>query len=130
MGYIWSIKVILYGFELASSLSVHFHKIKIMGFNVDSNFLLVIYEFLSCAIISFPFTFLGLPIGVNPHIPASWNVILSKLHSKLASWKRKKVSLRGRVTLLNSILSSILQFYLSFYKAPKSIIQEIVSTGE
>lgn len=64
---LWTIKVILRRFELAYGLSVNSHKINILGFNVDLDFLLNASNFLSCVISSFPFTFFGLPVGVNLH---------------------------------------------------------------
>lgn len=98
---IWSIKVVVHGFELTSSLCVNFYKNLILGFNVDSDFLMATSDFLSCAISLFPFTFLGLPIGANPSRRSSWDPILSKLRNKLSSWKGKFVSLGGRVIILN-----------------------------
>lgn len=73
---IWSMNVVLQGFKLASGLCANFHKRKIFGFNIDPSFLLVAWAFLSCAISSFPFTFLGIPIGINPCMRSSWDNIL------------------------------------------------------
>lgn len=99
---IWSIKVVLHGFELITSgLCVNFYKNLILGFNVDSDFLMTTSDFLSCAISLFPFTFLGPPIGVNPGRRSSWDPILSNLRNKLSSWKGKFASLGGRVIILN-----------------------------
>ncbi|XP_058732780.1 uncharacterized protein LOC131604353 [Vicia villosa] len=47
--------------------------------------------------------------------------------SRIRSWHDRQLSIGGRVVLLNSILSSILIFYFSFYKVPESPILEIIS---
>lgn len=87
---------------------------------------MVASDFLSCSISHFPFNFLGLPIRINPYKRSSWDPVLMKLHRKLATWKGKSLSLGGRVTLLNFILSVVSLFYLSFYIAQKVIIQDII----
>lgn len=43
-------------------------------------------------------------------------------------WHNKFLSIGGRVVLLNSIISNIDIFFLSFYKAPKVIIKDIIMT--
>lgn len=51
--------------------------------------------------------------------------LLKKLKDKLGSWKGKILSLGGRITLINSVLSSLAIFQLSFFKAPCRVIKEI-----
>lgn len=63
---LWTIKAILRGFELASDLGVNFHKRILIRINVDPSFLDLVEVFLHCKIESFPFRYLGSPIGVNP----------------------------------------------------------------
>lgn len=53
--------------------------------------------------------------------------MIDKLKKILSTWKRRHLSLGGRVTLINSILNSLPTFFLSFFKAPKKVIKTIVS---
>lgn len=53
--------------------------------------------------------------------------VLEKLQRKLASWQHKYLSFGGRICLLKSLLSSIPSFYLSFFKAPRKVINKIIS---
>jgi len=46
---------------------------------------------------------------------------------KLGKRARKYVSLGGRVTILNSILSNLPLYYLSFFRAPKKVLSIITS---
>ncbi|KAI5402927.1 hypothetical protein KIW84_050501 [Lathyrus oleraceus] len=68
---LWSIKGFSRGFELVPGLCVNFHKSKLFAINLKSDFLEATSSFLSCEIRSFPFLFLGIPIGANPRRKAT-----------------------------------------------------------
>ncbi|XP_058750550.1 uncharacterized protein LOC131623553 [Vicia villosa] len=123
---LWCFKAILRDFELASNLRVNLNKSLLLGFNLDSDFLQAGSSFLNCEIGSSSFVFLGIPVGINPRRREVWKPIVSKLRRRLGGWQNIHLSNDGRVVLLNSILSSILIFMFSFYKAPKAIIKEII----
>lgn len=50
---------------------------------------------------------------------------MEKILRKLSSWNGTWVSFGGRITLIKSVLSSLMIFTLSIYKAPKKVIKEI-----
>ncbi|KAI5427961.1 hypothetical protein KIW84_033105 [Lathyrus oleraceus] len=50
---------------------------------------------------------------------------MDKVREKLAKWKGKLLSLRRRITLIKSVMSSVAIFLLSFYKASDNIWKEI-----
>jgi len=56
-------------------------------------------KILNCRMMSFPFTYLDVPIEVNPRCERTWVLILEKISKKLVSWKHKHFSLGGRVCL-------------------------------
>lgn len=123
---IWTLKALLRGFELSSGLSVNFKKSKVVSFNVKPEFLKVFLNYLSRNLISSPFDFLGILISCNLRERSSWSPVIAKVRNMLSSWNGKPLSLGGRVTLINSVWISIHLFSLSFYKAPKVVIQEII----
>lgn len=57
---------------------------------------------------------------------ASWILILGNLKKKRSTRKAQLLSISGKVTLLNSILSSIPIYIMSFFLAPVKIIKEII----
>jgi hypothetical protein len=111
---LWCIKSILRSFELVSGLKVNFFKSKIYGINVEDSFMRAASNFLSCNIDSIPFRFLGIPVGANPRRCATWSPILNSIKSKLSSWRGRMLSIGGRVTLINSVLSSLPLYFFSF----------------
>ena len=50
---------------------------------------------------------------------AEWRVIEEKFEKKLSSWKGKHLSVGGRLVLINSVLTSLVMFMLSFFEVPK-----------
>ncbi|GAU45140.1 hypothetical protein TSUD_131390 [Trifolium subterraneum] len=92
-----TIKAILRGFELASSLRVNFWKSCLMGVNVREDFMETTCNSLNCIRGSIPFKYLGLPVGANPHRMSTWEPLISSLHKKLNSWNHKHISFGGSV---------------------------------
>ena len=116
MANLWSLKIIMRCFELASRLKVNFSKSYVMGVNVGSEFLALAERFLYCRVGSVLFTYLGLPIGANPRLEKTWQPLLQLLERRLGSWGNKYISLGGRVVHLNSFLDAIPIFFLSVMK--------------
>jgi hypothetical protein len=123
---IWTLKAILRGFELASGLKVNFWKSCLMGLNVPLGFMEWACNFLNCKRGSFPFYYLGLPVGANPRRGSTWEPVVERLRSRLRSWGNRYVSLGGRIMLINSVLNSIPIFYLSYLKMRNGVIKKIV----
>ncbi|MCH79506.1 LINE-1 reverse transcriptase like [Trifolium medium] len=123
---LWSLKAILRGFELASGLKVNFSKSCLIGVNVPSTFMENACSFLNCKRGAIPFSYLGLPVGANPRCSSTWEPVVDRLRKRLRSWCNRYVSLGGRIVLINSVLNSAPIFYLSFFKAPKVVIKQII----
>ena len=56
--------------------------------------------------------YLGLPLGSNPRKAAIWSEILDKIKKTLAHWKRKILSIGGRLTLIKSSMTNLPIYYL------------------
>jgi hypothetical protein len=89
-----------------------------MGVNVSQDFMRSASNFLNCREGSVPFKYLGLPVGANPRRVSTWEPLIQSLRNRLGSWMNRYISLGGHITLLNSVLSAIPIFYLSFMKMP------------
>ena len=78
-----------------------------------------------CKIENLPFNYLGMPLGDNPKKKCFWEPVIEKVTKRLASWKKGYFSKGGRLTLIQSVLSSIPTYYLSIFKMPASIREDL-----
>ncbi|KHN13746.1 Putative ribonuclease H protein, partial [Glycine soja] len=53
--------------------------------------------------------------------------IITKFEFKLSKWKQKSLSMGGRITLINSVLTALPIYMLSFFRVPKKVVQKLVS---
>ncbi|KAL8512998.1 hypothetical protein ACS0TY_019242 [Phlomoides rotata] len=125
--YLRYIKYILRNFELLSGLSVNFHKSCIGGIHIDHRMMEETTGFLGCAVEQLPISYLGLQVGTTHWRSSAWVNLVARIRMRLAKWKDKNLSFGGRITLIQSVLSSIPTYYLSFYHFPKSVIKELTS---
>ncbi|WJX67429.1 hypothetical protein P8452_51895 [Trifolium repens] len=123
---LWVIKAVLRGFELTSGLKVNFWKSCLFGVNVSNEFLTMTSEFLNCRLGVLPFKYLGLPVGANPRLCSTWKPMLDTIKGRLGAWGNKYVSLGGRIVLINAVLNSLPIFFLSYFKMPVKVWQEVV----
>ena len=71
---------------------------------------------------SFPCQYLGLPLGIRRPSRADLQKLIDRIASKLKPWKGKLMTRTGRMTLINSVLTSTLTYFLtSFYLTPWAI---------
>ncbi|XP_058746079.1 uncharacterized protein LOC131618949 [Vicia villosa] len=120
--HVWAIKAVLRAFELVLGLGINYHNSKLIGINVNNNFLNVASYVLSSKVKDCNFYFLGIPIGCNPRNSLSWLPLLSKTKKCLSGWKNHFLSMRGRITLLKSILSSLTISTMNFYKMSVKVL--------
>ncbi|GKA59977.1 hypothetical protein Tco_0759290 [Tanacetum coccineum] len=60
-----------------------------------------------CEAGSFPFSYLGLPIGSNMSRIANWQILIDRFKARLSGWKSNLLSIGGRLTLIKSVLRSL-----------------------
>ncbi|XP_057445075.1 uncharacterized protein LOC130737348 [Lotus japonicus] len=118
------LKVILRCFELSSGLKVNFNKSKLASTTVEPDFERRIAAVLNCKIMATPFVYLGIPIGARPDCRRTWDPVIAMFRSRLSSWRLKTVSFGGRICLVQSVLSALPLFYLSFFKIPSCVVKD------
>ena len=80
---VMTIKYILRNFKLVFGLKVNFLKSRFGGIRVENGRVGVVVEFFNCRILSFPYTYLDLPIGANPRKELTWEPIIKKGEKKI-----------------------------------------------
>ena len=83
--------------------------------------------FLNCGQLDIPFSYLGIPVGTTSKSWNVWQPIISKFELKLSKWKQKSLSMGGRITLINYVLTMLPIYLLSFFRVPKKVVHKLVS---
>ena len=74
-----------------------------------------------------PFHYLGIPIGTKPSSYLMWKPLIKKFEAKLSKWNQKILSMAGKVTLINSVLTALPIYLLSFFKIPQRVVLKLIS---
>lgn len=120
-----NLKRILCCFQTYAGLKINFHKSSLIGINIPEALINKYSNMLGCTQSFLPLSYLGLPFHYRKTTYNDWTVIIDKITSKLESWKSKYLSIRGRLTLLNSVLSAVPTYYLLVLHLPVRVEKEI-----
>ena len=74
---------------------------------------------------SFPIRYLGIPIHYRKLSNSDWLKIQERFEKHLSSWKGKHLSTGGRLTLINSVLSRLPMYMMSFFQIPKGVCKKL-----
>ncbi|XP_071712325.1 uncharacterized protein [Rutidosis leptorrhynchoides] len=116
---VWTIEnlmELLKCFELCSGLKDTFFRSNLFSVGVDKKEVEEMASLFGCKVGSFPFIYLGLPIGAKMSKISSWKPVIDKFEKRLSDLKACTMSFCGRLTLMNSVLNSIPLYY--FFALP------------
>jgi hypothetical protein len=54
-----------------------------------------------------------------------WKVIEDRIEKRLSGWKGKMLLVGDRLILINSVLSSLSMFMMSFFELPRGVLEKI-----
>ncbi|GJV89233.1 glycine dehydrogenase A, mitochondrial [Tanacetum coccineum] len=111
----------------ASSLHITMNKSKLMGVLVDDENIKQAAPKLGCLILKPPFSYLGSKVGGSMHRIQAWNEVVDRVYARLSKWKMKTLSIRGRLTLLKSVLGSMHIYHLSIFRVPMGVLRRLES---
>ncbi|WVZ96211.1 hypothetical protein U9M48_041878, partial [Paspalum notatum var. saurae] len=120
-----NMKALLCMFEKISGLKINFHKSEIFCFGQAKECESIYSCLFGCRPGSFPFRYLGIPMHHRKLRNSDWAHIEERFEKRLIGWKGKLLSVGGRLVLINSVLSSLPMFMLSFFKIPKGILKKL-----
>jgi hypothetical protein len=116
-----NMKLILSFFEQLSGLKINFHKSEIFCFGEAQDMEHQYRNIFGCETGSLPFRYLGIPIHYRALRNAEWNPVETRFASKLSCWRGKMLSYGDRLVLINSVLTSLPMFMLSFLEIPVGV---------
>jgi len=120
-----NLKLVLCAFEKLSGLKINFHKSELFCFGETKDRVAEYVELFGCKEGVLPFRYLGIPMSPRKLANKDWSTIEERFQKKLSSWKGKMLSSGGRLVLINSILSSLPMFMMSFFRIPKGVLKKL-----
>ncbi|XP_073358207.1 uncharacterized protein [Aegilops tauschii subsp. strangulata] len=114
-------KLVLCLFEQLSGLKINFHKSELFCFGRAKEEQEAYRQLFGCELGALPFTYLGIPIHHRKLTNREWKCIEDRFEKKLSCWKGKLLSYGGRLILINSVLTSLPMFLLSFFEVPVGV---------
>ena len=93
-------------------LRINKSKSEIVGIHSNEEKVLNVANTLGCEVGCWHLKYLGLPLGGNPKSINFWNLVVEKIQFKLQGWKRAFLFKGGKLTLIKSVLSNLLVYFL------------------
>jgi hypothetical protein len=118
------LKDILQKIAISSGLKVNYHKSCLVPINVDAQKTELLAASFGCIVGSFPFTYLGLPLGLTKPLVRDFAPLICRVERRLAA-SSQFLSYAGRLQLINSVLSSLPTYYMCSLKLPVTVIDVI-----
>lgn len=117
---------VLHEYELCSGQSIN----KTKSTFLCSNYIIgskkrMIKHILQMGFASLPVKYLGIPLFKGRIKKCYFDDLVANISSKIFNWKNRFLSHAGKITLVNSVLSSMSIYLLSCIHAPKGVINKI-----
>lgn len=123
-----NLKFLLCMYEQMSGIKINFEKSEVLMISPDDQKSLEFLVVFKCSIRASPIKYLGVPVsGSRLHV-MNWLRLDEKILKRLDGWQGSSLSIGGRLTLINSYLSSIPIYSMSVYLLPKTICKRIDKT--
>ena len=114
-------KLLLCAFEQLLGLKISFHKSEMFCYGAAKVNQIDYAQIFGCDLGSFPFRYLGIPMHHTKLMNKDWKHIEEHFQKGLNCWRSKMLSVGGRLVLINSVLSSLPMFILSFFEIPRGV---------
>jgi hypothetical protein len=118
------LKRILHSITLSSGLVVNYHKSCLVPINVSPEKACSLAQAFGCVVGSFPFTYLGLHLGLAKPQVKDYAPLICRIERRLSATSQF-LSYVGRLQLVNSVISSLPTYYMCFLKLPLTVIEII-----
>jgi hypothetical protein len=120
-----NMELLLCAFEKLSGLKINFHKSELFCFGEAQELIDQYTKLFGCNPGALPMKFLGIPIHYRTLSNASWKRAEERFGKRLSSRKGKHLSIGGRLMLINSVLSSLPMYMMSFFAIPRGVLKKL-----
>jgi hypothetical protein len=119
-----TLKALLNSFADSTGLKVNYHKSNIYPINVETGKMENLASTFGCQIGCFPFTYLGLPMGLTKPKVEHFIPLVQRIKRRLVSTSNF-LTQADRLEMVNAVLSALPSFYMSKLKLPPSVVRQI-----
>jgi mannosylglycoprotein endo-beta-mannosidase len=114
-----NLKPILTAFEQLLGLKINFHKSELFCFGQALNAASQYADLFGCGQGQFPIQYLWILIHYRRLTIAEWKQVEDRLQIRPSIWKGQFLSLGERLVLINSVLTNMILYIISFFLLPK-----------
>jgi hypothetical protein len=118
------LKGVLQSFNDSTGLKINFSKSMIVPINLSNEKLNHLVRTFGCQTSSFPFTYLGLPLGLTRPKVDDFLPLINKCERRL-NYISPFLSQAGRLELTNSVLTALPTYTMCTIALPKTVIKHI-----
>ena len=116
------IKGILTDYATSIGLKINLHKSTLVPINCDETLYTNLANIFGCVVGKMPFTYLGLPMGTTKPSMHDLMPLVCRLERRLSA-TLNMISYGGKLSLLNSVITSLLIFAMCTLKLPAGIVE-------
>jgi hypothetical protein len=110
---------------MTTGLAINYNKSTFVPIYLEEEEQNVISNILGCLIVSFPQTYLGLPLSDSKLPPWALQPLLHSLDNCIDTFSIRGASSGGRLSLTKSVLSALPSHTLAWVKAPKWFYKDL-----
>lgn len=111
--------------SIPSRLQVNYHKSEIFFCNVSPADQDALTSMLGMKKGQFPVRYLGVPLISGKLKGGDCQALIDKITSRIKSWTAKYQTFAGRLLLIDSVLNTMVNFWLSVFQLPKKVIKAV-----
>jgi hypothetical protein len=121
---LYFLKGLLNSFSNSTGLKVNFSKSHMLPINVSQERMEILSNTFGCQIGTFPFTYLGLPMGTTKPRVEDYTPLMDKIERRLSACS-SLLSYSGRLEMVQSVITSTVTYAMCTLKLPKGVINNI-----
>lgn len=107
---------------MVTRLKINLNKHRLLGIGVSFHEVKIVAPLIGCGATKFSFTYLRVMVGGLMSRLHFRSRVMQKVYEQLSRWKVKNLSISGHLTLLNSMLGSILNYYITLHTVSAAIL--------
>lgn len=123
-GQLLHLKEILQHYATSTGLKINFHKSNLIPINLSADRASELAEIFGCVVASMPFTYLGLPLGTTQPSITDFFPLVDRIKRRMSS-TIAILSYGGKLTIINSVLSSLATYTMCSLQLPVKMVEQI-----